>query len=99
MSTPVNETYIVPSGQPIPSQLFYGSSFTALATYADATIVIHDTMPIAGEDGVSSNTMIKRPVAILKLSPQALKEFASVLAVAVKQYEKAFGEIPVDILS
>ena len=98
MATPAAEKYVVPTGQPIPGAIFYGSSFTVQAGFVDASIIIHDTIPIAGENGALDNSVLRRPIAILKLSPQALKEFSELLLNAVKQYEHVYGEIPVDIM-
>lgn len=89
----INQTYLVPPGQPLPSQLFYGSSFTVLASVNDVSIIIHDTIPVAGPDGVSETTEVRRPVALIKVSPQSMKDFSKVLANAVEQYEQAYSPI------
>jgi len=87
---PRPRTYSVPEGQPINAPYIYASSFSVQATANDVTIVLHDTLPLAGQDGVSSDAEIQRPVGIIKLSPQSAKDFANLLIEAMTRYENLY---------
>ena len=90
MSDRANQTYAVPQGQAVAASLYFASSFSVQATANEVTLVLHDTIPIAGPDGLQGDANIRRPIAILKMSPQAAKDLASVMAETVSRYETAF---------
>lgn len=91
MADHVAQPYAVPEGQPIPAPFFYASSFSIQATANNFTIVLHDTLPISDGNGVSGDTELRRPIAIVKLSPQSAKDFGSVLNDAIQKYEGLYG--------
>jgi len=91
MSDRIAQPYAIPTGQPIAAPFYYASHFSIQATANDFTIVLHDTIPISDGSGVSGDTELRRPVAILKLSPQSAKDFGSVLHDAIQRYEALYG--------
>jgi hypothetical protein len=90
MSDRASRAYAVPAGQPINAPYFYASSFSVQASANDVTVILHDTLPVAGNDGVSSDNELRRPVGIIKLSPQSAKEFADILQDAMTKYESLY---------
>jgi hypothetical protein len=90
MSDRASQAYAIPAGQPINAPYFYASSFSIQASANDVTIILHDTLPVAGPDGVSSDNEMRRPVGIIKLSPQSAKEFGNLLQDAMSKYESLY---------
>jgi len=91
VSDRITQPYAIPTGQPIPAPFYYASSFSIQATANDFTIVLQDTIPISDGTGVSGDTELRRPVAIIKLSPQSAKDFSSVLHEAIQKYESLYN--------
>jgi hypothetical protein len=85
------QTYAVPAGQPINAAYFYASSFSIQASANDFSVIFHDTLPIADNDGgVSKSAEYRRPVGIIKMSPQSAKDLALLLMDAVSKYETLY---------
>jgi hypothetical protein len=53
----VKRSYGVPLGQPIHTNYFYASSFSVQGSASDMTLVMHDTLPVASWEGVSSDVI------------------------------------------
>ena len=90
MSDRIAQPYTVPAGQPISAAMFYASSFSIQATANDVTVVVHDTLPVSDGQGVDGNTELRRPVAIIKLSPQSAKDLSLVMRDAMQKYEALY---------
>lgn len=88
MSDRISQPYAIPPGQPISVPFYYASNFSIQATFNDFTIILHDTIPISDGNGVDGNLELRRPVAIIKLSPHSAKELSFLLHEAVQKYEK-----------
>lgn len=93
MIEPTATTFAVPVGQPMALALFYVSEVSVQASVNDATIVLMDSLPVAGEEGVNPSVQQRRPLAMIKVSPHTLKGMANALLEAVRMYEENYGTL------
>lgn len=98
MSDPIETNFIVPAGQPIGATFFYVSELAVSVSSNEASIVLMDTLPVAGVNGVDGSKSVRRPVALVKVSPQTLKGMAEALSEAVRLYENDFGQLTVQAI-
>lgn len=99
---PVPGATIGPDGLPlVPVQApaFHATSVIIQALSTDITIVFQRAAPVLrSQQGVAGDVALQQQVAIVQMSPQALKEFSIVAAGVVDQIEKAFGPLDTEFL-
>jgi len=93
MIEPTVTTFAAPVGQPLAVALFYVSEIAVQASLNDATIVLMDSIPVAGKEGVNLSVQQRRPLATIKVSPHTLKGMANALSEAVRLYEEDYGTL------
>jgi len=76
---------------PVSAPSFYASAFRIMGTGNDFVIIMDRAVPLQGQE--ATNYAMLQPVAIVSVSPGALKDLSIVLAEQVEKHEKEFGKI------
>jgi hypothetical protein len=81
--------------QPVDAPTFYATAFGAISSSGtDFTLIVQRAHPalIKGAPTEAQLALLK-PVAIIQMSPSALKDLSLLLAKQIEQFEDAFGKV------
>jgi hypothetical protein len=76
---------------------FYVSTFNVSATSNEVVVFANEVQPAWDREG-HAPAPVSRPRVLLRMSPQSLKDLATILASFVAQYEASYGELQTDYL-
>jgi hypothetical protein len=84
-----------PSAPEVPA--FYVSSFNLSATSNEVVLIGNELFPSWNPSGEAQQPQL-RPLVVIRLSPQSVKDLAEVLRNFVASYETSYGELRTDYL-
>jgi len=82
--------------QPLDLPTWAVSQVTVQATSNEVMILGSDTVPATTPEGVPSPFARLRPIVMLRMSPQTMKDLSIVLTDTVKKYEAMYGQMTTD---